>query len=713
MVGAENLAIGVSLYMRDTFTAQSNRASAAMIGLNQNANQLAKTQALIARNTAATGAAIGVGMLSGISSAYKSAADFDYLIKYVGLLSDKGGKHFDNIRDKANDVANATMFNPQDIADAMRYMAQSGMTYLDIINSISSATELAQATMSDVGGKGGSADWITSLIQGWDMDRTEDNFTHMSDVIGMATNKSKTNLQDFGEAMTYSMSTAHRMKMGFEETTAALMMLSNMGLRGSMGGVSFNNLVTYASRAAGGGSKKQVKALANLGLTPADLKDAKNGLLPVGQIIEKIYRATSKMGTVDAQNAIYDIFGQRGQKALPIGNHMETYNDMVNQLRASKGYVKNMSNEMMAEEKGSIDMMADNWMVLKNTFGHAIIPLISPMIKGLTTILHAISSITGSPIGKMMASMITGFIMIKTVSMGYQAIVLTLRLMQLKLGSSAVTMGTQTVGALNAETAAANMTTAAFERLTMAQRASMGMGLGLASGIGPLTKAGTPDMRFAQNRLAMVAGPMGQASMIGLNSGLGGRLAGGLGRIGGFMGKFSMPAMLGGIALGSLADSAGGNKTKTGVGLGVAGDTLSGIGTGAMIGSIIPGIGTAVGGIVGGVGMLAYGLYSRLNELNGTLEDANSKIAQQKGPNLAKIKREADIYQKLSNRQKSWMDNDTNMSGEMIHNRSGVPLSREFNKIATSITINMDGRQVMRDTYTDETVKELINLNLQ
>lgn len=707
MAVAEGLALGVSLYMRDTFTAQASRASSAMIGLNDNANRLARTQATAARNTAAAGAAIGVGMLSGIKEAYKSAADFDYLIKYVGLLSDEGGKHFDQIRDKANAVANSSMFNPQDIADAMRYMAQSGMEYSDIINSISAATELAQATMSDVGGKGGSADWITSLIQGWDMPRTEANFTHMADVLGMATNKSKTSLAEFGEAMTYAMATSHRMKMGFEETTASLMMLSNMGLRGSMGGVSFNNLVTYATRAAGGGSKKQVDALGRLGLKPSDLKDAKNGLLPIGQIIEKIYVATSKMGTVDAQNAIYDIFGQRGQKALPIGNHIEKYHDLVGQLRLAKDYTEGMSNNMMNTEKGSMDMLADNWIVLKNTFGTSIVPLVSPIIKAFTQLLHLLTMITDNPVGRALASMATGFIAIKTAMFGYQAVTLTLKLMQNNLTTSALTMAETTVAGFTAETAAANTYAAALTRVAAAGS------LGLASGLGPLTKAGRPDMRYAQNRLASVAGPMGAASMIGINSSTGGRMLGGLGKIGGFMGKASLPAMIGGIALGSLADSAGGNTTKSGVGLGVAGDVLSGAGTGAMIGSMFGPVGTAVGGIVGGVGMLAYGLYTRLNELNQVVKDGEAATRQHATTDLARVKREMDLYQKMSNSGRNWHDNRTNLNGEVISDSKGNPLGREYNKIATEITINMDGKNVMKQTYTDETVKELIRLNLQ
>ena len=722
MIGAESLAIGVSLFMKDSFTAQATRAGAAMKGLTADADKLARTQAVAARNTAATGAAIGVGIIGGMGKAYKSAADMNYLVKYVGLLSDKSGKHFDNIKKKAAEVSQATMFDPLDIADAMRYMAGAGIEYQGIMNSISAATELAQATMGDVGGKGGTADWMTSLIKGWDMEQTEANFQHMSDVLGVSINKSKTTLGEFGEAMVYSMNTSNRLKMGFEETSAALMIMSNMGLRGSMGGVAMDNMLKYASRGAGSKEgSKQANALNALGLSQQDLKNAEGGLIPIGEILSKIQQGTAKMkgGTsgVDAQNAIYDIFGARGQRALGVGNHIDDYYKILGELKASAGYTKNMSNEMMDSEKGGLDMMMDNLIVLTQSLGNAFAPIFTPMVKFITALAHAITLFTDSGVGKFIAGMVGAFIMVKTAAFAYQAITLTIALMQTKLGTTAITMGAQTVSSLTSQTVAANSLAAAYTNVAMASGAA---GFGTMTGFGKMKANGTPDMRTAQNRFAMhAAGPVGAANAIGLasltgNATRGGRWANRLGKIGGFMGKASIPAMIGGIALGALSDSAGGNKTKAGVGIGVAGDTLSGASMGAMVGSVIPGIGTAIGGIIGGIGGLTYGLYSRMKELN---ELVDTKKAESDGvftADHAKIRREFDKYQNLKPGQRAWVENPFNMSGERFGDNQGNPLTREWsNKVSTNITINMDGKAVMNKTYDEQLVKDLINLNYQ
>ena len=76
--------------------------------------------------------------------------------------------------------------------------------------------------------------------------------------------------------------------------------------------------------------------------------------------------------------------------------------------------------------------------------------------------------------------------------------------------------------------------------------------------------------------------------------------AGTLSKFGKFVGgKGNISAMLGGVALDTLADNVE-NKTASGL-MNVGSAALGGAATGAMIGSIIPGIGTGIGAAIGGL----------------------------------------------------------------------------------------------------------------
>lgn len=104
----------------------------------------------------------------------------------------------------------------------------------------------------------------------------------------------------------------------------------------------------------------------------------------------------------------------------------------------------------------------------------------------------------------------------------------------------------------------------------------------------------------------------------GVGSGLGGKLAGSL--------KGGIGGLAGGLALGAAADYAASNgMEKTGAGLDIASTAASFAGTGAMLGSIVPGLGTAIGGGLGAAAGGAYGLYQNWGKLFG--ESGQKKAA--------------------------------------------------------------------------------------
>jgi hypothetical protein len=112
-----------------------------------------------------------------------------------------------------------------------------------------------------------------------------------------------------------------------------------------------------------------------------------------------------------------------------------------------------------------------------------------------------------------------------------------------------------------------------------------------------------------------------------------------LGKAGGFI-KGLSPAIKGGgaAALLGMGASYAGDKLKeaghekTGSALDVAGQAASWGGTGAMIGSVVPGVGTAIGAGVGAVAGGAYGLYKNWGSLFGSKKDAAPAQVQASQP---------------------------------------------------------------------------------
>jgi shikimate kinase len=145
---------------------------------------------------------------------------------------------------------------------------------------------------------------------------------------------------------------------------------------------------------------------------------------------------------------------------------------------------------------------------------------------------------------------------------------------------------------------------------------------------GPLTKAGTPDMRYSANK---VPGASVADDVVGAGS-KSGKLASVLPKLG----KFAKGLGVVGTVLGAGFDyknrkDEGQTTTQAmaGTGGGVAGG-LAGAAAGAAIGSVIPVVGTAIGGIIGGA-LGAWGGGSLADLITGVGKKSEAKTEQKAG----------------------------------------------------------------------------------
>lgn len=684
VAGSNQLAIGVSLLMRDGFTNQANMARNAMNNLHATGDKLARQQAVLARNSNAAGAAIGLMATKGMYEMYKQSAQFGYTMKYVSLNSDATGKSFDRLSEKALEVGKRTMFSSMEIADGMKYLAQAGLSADQISGTIDSAANLAQATMSDLPM---AADLMNRMASAFEIPKNMENMTRIGDVLGAAANKSETNIDDLGEAMKYSQLTAARLGLTLEETAASVMVLAGAGARGSMGGTAFENMTRELSKAGSGSSKKKNNALAMLGMSTSDIRDANGNLVPFTKILDKLSKGLAGMGKVDAQNALSDLLNVRASRASMLATQLPKYIGYLEELNNSKGYTSKMAADMMDTDQGRIDIMMSNWEALKIQMGGIMATVFTPLIRILTKIMDITSSLFSTKVGKVMGAMVGGFIMIRTVGMAYRAVLLTLKILHMDMGTTMASSGSQTVSWFNRMSVAARSYGASA---AMANTYAMGTS-------SPLTRGMRPDMRYTINRQNMFntyTPDMSGAAVAGS------RFA----RVSNFIGKASPYAMIGGMGLTALGDGMGADSGM-GRGISAAGSALGMAGTGAMLGSIVPGVGTTIGAIVGGVGSLMYSLYEELNKTKAEIDKEATKAVF----NQAKWEKEAAIYSNMNWKQKAYHDyGNTNSSGSVTKYKNGsIP---EKNETSTTVILQVDGIDKLKKTTTDFYIKEMVNL---
>lgn len=755
-IGSSNLAIGISLVMRDRFSSGARAASASLNNLSKQARTASIQQMEMQRNMNAVGAGIGISAMLGMREFVKVGAQFDKQMTYMHSISaDKYGKTLSDMKTRAMEVGVATMFSTTEIAEGMTVLAQAGQKTEQIYNNIYSVAVLAASTMS---GLESSASVMSDIMIGFKISATEKNATRVSDIITKTINDANIKLADFEEAIKYIIPQSTALGVSLEETAAMIGVVGNAGIKGSMAGTNIENMWRYAARAAGKeGKNKQTNALAMLGLSPKDLINSKNQLKSVGEIIPMIGTQLQKMSQHDISgyNAIMDIFGVRGARAaINLANNMAEFKTFLNEVNNSQGAAANTAEDVMGTLWGSSEQLQSTWENFKIVFTEAITPVLQPLIQGLTILADVLRRVIQLPIGKFLTILATGFIAVKTVIMGYKAIMLSIKLHHLAMGSSFLNSSNQVVTGYGRMAAAANSyrasaagaaTAATAAAFTTAQVQKFGGGAGytiLGKTPSGAYRARTPSGGYtfvsaqdANAIKAMQKGGYGGTMLTGAgrvkgDGGIAGGVrggtpggtvitrGGGMGRFGNMMGKASLPGMLGGMALQlgaeSMRDENTGKLSTGGKAMDAAGSALSWGGTGAMIGSaFFPGIGTGVGAILGGVGGLLYSLYTNVDKV--AEEVKNIKDPNGEEFNAEAWRKQVNILEKLGEKQtlygKGWTPDITEMeqttrlgAAKWLNNKGNI--SQDPNRI----TINIDGKKAMDKIVNDRQAELLINL---
>jgi hypothetical protein len=131
----------------------------------------------------------------------------------------------------------------------------------------------------------------------------------------------------------------------------------------------------------------------------------------------------------------------------------------------------------------------------------------------------------------------------------------------------------------------------------------------------------------------------GPPSELPKGSGMGGKLLSGLK-------GFGVGSILG--IGGSMAADALGRDTKAGAGADVLGTTASYAGTGALLGSVVPGVGTAIGGAVGGVVGAGMGLWNNRKTLFGGSEKKPESGDMAKAAEVAQVTTAAEVKEMVA-----------------------------------------------------------------
>lgn len=198
-------------------------------------------------------AALGAAATIAIADSIRVFADFETSMLRVKAISGATGEEFKSLTDLAKELGSTTAFTAREAAQAMGFLAQAGFDVGEVHQALPKVLSLAAAGQLDLAQ---AADITASVLRGFGLDASESG--RVADVLAAAASKSNTSVEGMGEAFKFAGPVASAMGVSLEETAAALGVLSNAGLKGSLAGTGLRMvLVKMGEDVAGAGGLTQ------------------------------------------------------------------------------------------------------------------------------------------------------------------------------------------------------------------------------------------------------------------------------------------------------------------------------------------------------------------------------------------------------------------------------------------------------------------------
>ncbi|HKJ73970.1 MAG TPA: phage tail tape measure protein [Alphaproteobacteria bacterium] len=248
------------------FVADMNKAA-------NSVSRVAKRAKRVGQTMQSAGRTMSIGLTLPVvafgASTLKAAGNFEAGMNRVAAISNATAKQFADMRAEAKDLGATTQYSATQAADAMGFLAQAGFKANGILKAEPKVLQLAASAQMDLGR---TADIVSNILQGYGL-KVKD-LGHANDVLVKTFTSSNTNLEQLGEAMKYAAPVASTVGIKFEEAAAAIGLMGNAGIQGTMAGTSLRGAIVRLLAPSG----KAEKAMKKMGMSAQEGAVALDGV---------------------------------------------------------------------------------------------------------------------------------------------------------------------------------------------------------------------------------------------------------------------------------------------------------------------------------------------------------------------------------------------------------------------------------------------------
>lgn len=413
--------VGVAMVLKDRFSQEAGKISGSFRTMMNDMNTWNRGIQMSASNTMD----FGMQLVGGMARAYKYSAGVQNEVWTASKIAGATIAEQREMLQLAKDVNEITPLTASDVASGQRYLAMAGNKFDAIKEMIGPASKLASIFTMPVGQKGGVADLMTNIMSMYQIPMGE--AARVTDDLYTAVTNANISLTDLAQSISYAGADMATAGVDLRQTAAAIGVLGDMGIQGSMAGTSLANMIRYLQLSLVNQKKKGYNALADLGLSPDEFFDAQGNLIDLYTIYQKFAKAAVDLPSRIETPTFFNIFGVRGNRGmLPVLRDIASGRDKMGKILATYdqniGAINRLNEERLKTDAGVIDQFESSIENLTVTAGAALGRIFTPVLKVGNSIIKVINSISETWVGSFGLRVAATGVVVGTIVAGFNTV---------------------------------------------------------------------------------------------------------------------------------------------------------------------------------------------------------------------------------------------------------------------------------------------------
>jgi len=340
------------------------------------------------KTTAAVAGAAVAGAF--LYKSIKSFADFDQALQEsIAIMGDVDAAMREKLAERAREVARTMAVSHVEAAKSYYYLASAGLSAAEALEAMPHVARLAEAAAIDMAE---ATDYATDIMTAFGY--TVKDLGYVNDVLIQTVRRANTDLPMLADAMKYVAAVAHTAGVSLAESSAAIGLLSNAGIKGSMAGTSLRRIIASLINP----TDKAKETLEALGITMEDIDLRTHTLADVIDLLKE-------KGATAAD--IMTIFGTRAGNAMLalMNTGGEALRQLTQELENAKGATEEVAKTQEQTLNKQIQILKNNLTDISITVAEQLVPTLVKITEIAMQIVEKFNSLP-EPVQKVIAQFV-------------------------------------------------------------------------------------------------------------------------------------------------------------------------------------------------------------------------------------------------------------------------------------------------------------------